>query len=517
MTSTLLVILDGWGHGDNSDHNAIQVARTPIWDTIWTRCPRGLLECSGELVGLPDGQMGNSEVGHMTIGAGRVVLQDLTRIDQALSDGSFVRRSAVQSLAQLSASHRVHVAGLLSPGGVHSHERQIWALVDYLTQRSAKVSVHAFLDGRDTPPKSAGGSLKKFEEKLAKHPNASIASICGRYYAMDRDERWSRTKDTYEMLVGQREALHHADSIKALDAAYACGETDEFVRPRRTSSFQPVQDGDVFLFMNFRADRARQLSQPFVIRDFNHFECTKRPELAGFFTLTPYGSLNSSDDLASRVEVLFEHELVRNSLGECIANKGLNQLRIAESEKSAHVTYFFSGGSEELFNNETRRIVDSQPVSTYDLCPRMSADAVATEVVRSVQSDNYGLIVCNLANADMVGHTGNFDAAVRAVECIDECLGKILDSCKTTRSHCFITADHGNVECMYNTDSKQSHTAHTRNPVPFVYVGPLELTLSSHGALSDIAPTILDVMGLPIADEMTGRSLATKSQNGPTA
>lgn len=516
LTSTLLVILDGWGHGDASDHNAIHVANTPNWDSVWTRCPHGLLECSGELVGLPHGQMGNSEVGHMTIGSGRIVPQDLTRIDKALADGSFARRSAVQDLANLASSRRVHVAGLLSPGGVHSHERQIWTLVEYLTQCSAKVSVHAFLDGRDTPPKSAEQSLSSFEEKLAKQPLASIASICGRYYAMDRDERWSRTKSTYEMLVGHGATHIYTDSIEALHAAYNRDETDEFVEPTRTHAFHPVQDGDVFLFMNFRADRARQLAQSFVSRDFVGFERTGRPALTGFFTLTPYGGFSSSDDSASTVQVLFEHEHVRNSLGECISNNGLSQLRIAESEKSAHVTYFFSGGSEELFNKETRKIVDSQPVSTYDLCPRMSADAVAAEVSQSVHSKNYDLIVCNLANADMVGHTGNFGAALQAVECVDECLGVILQACAETKSHCFVTADHGNVECMYNTDSGQSHTAHTRNHVPFVYDGPADLTLDSKGTLADIAPTILDVMGLPIAPEMTGRSLATKAKNVPS-
>lgn len=511
------MILDGWGHGEISDHNAIHVANTPNWDRVWTKCPHGLLECSGELVGLPYGQMGNSEVGHMTIGAGRTVPQDLTRIDEALSDGSFTRLSAVQDLAKLASSRRVHVAGLLSPGGVHSHERQIWELVDYLTQCSAKISLHAFLDGRDTPPKSAAMSLKNFEEKLSKYPQASIASITGRYFAMDRDERWIRTKSTYEMLVGKEAGLAYSDSIEAINAAYDRDETDEFVKPTRTHAFQPVQDGDVFLFMNFRADRARQLVQSFVNDDFSGFERSKRPAPAGFFTLTPYGKFNSVKDSATRVQVLFEHEHVRNSLGECIANRGLSQLRIAESEKSAHVTYFFSGGSEELFSNESRTIIDSQPVSTYDLCPRMSADAIVDEVTKSVRSSNCDFIVCNLANADMVGHTGNFGAALQAVGCVDECIGEMLEACAATKSHCFLTADHGNVECMYNEESGQSHTAHTRNLVPLVYAGPTDLILDYKGSLADIAPTILDVMGLPIAVEMTGKSLATKVKNAQSA
>ena len=457
--------------------------------------------------------MGNSEVGHMTIGAGRVVHQDLTRIDAALADGSFARLAAVKELAQASPSQRVHVAGLLSPGGVHSHERHIWSFVDYLTKCSAKVSVHAFLDGRDTPPKSALNSLQTLEAKLKGQPHASIASICGRYYAMDRDERWERTKCAFDMLVGHGDTHRETDSIAALQAAYERGESDEFVQPTRTNAYQPIQDGDVFLFMNFRADRARQLCKSFVVGDFEGFERKESPVLSRFFSLTPYGVPVSSRAPNVKVRVLFEHENVRDSLGECIASRDLNQLRIAESEKSAHVTYFFSGGSDVRFKNETRTIIDSPQVSTYDLCPRMSADAVTDEVARCVRSNNYGLIVCNLANADMVGHTGDFKAAVQAVECIDECLSKILAACASTRSHCFVTADHGNVECMYNTDSAQSHTAHTNNLVPLVYVGPENIELAERGSLADIAPTILNVMKLPIADQMKGRSLATRRRD----
>ena len=505
------MILDGWGHGDNSPHNAIFVAETPTWDRLWSNSPRGLLECSGESVGLPAGQMGNSEVGHMTIGAGRIVRQDLTRIDIALTDGSFSRRSAIQDLLQISSSRRVHVAGLLSPGGVHSHERHIYSIVDYLSEHSARVSVHAFLDGRDTPPKSALSSLQRLEKKLGQRPLASVASICGRYYAMDRDERWDRTKCAFDMLVGDGDADQRSDSLEALRAAYERGESDEFVLPTKTDSFQPVQDGDVFILMNFRADRARQLYQSFVDREFKSFERNKRPILSCFFSLTPYGSVSGVLDLPRKV--MFEHEHVRDSLGECIASNDLKQLRIAESEKSAHVTYFFSGGTDEHFANETRKIIDSQPVATYDLCPRMSAEEITKELVESVLSDDYGLIVCNIANADMVGHTGDFNAAIEAVQCIDECLGKILEACKSTNAHCFVTADHGNVECMFNTDSEQSHTAHTGNLVPLVYVGPDDIKLSDKGSLADIAPTILDVMGVPIAHQMTGRSLVIKRRD----
>ena len=511
LTTTLLVILDGWGHGDNSPDNAIFVAETPTWDRLWSNSPRGLLECSGESVGLPEGQMGNSEVGHMTIGAGRIVQQDLTRIDIALTDGSFSQRPAIQDLVQNSSSQRVHVAGLLSPGGVHSHERHFYSILDFLSQHSATVSVHAFLDGRDTPPKSALSSLQRLEEKLAEKPLANVASICGRYYAMDRDERWDRTKCAFDMLVGDGDADQAKDSLAALNAAYERGESDEFVRPTQTDAFQPVEDGDVFLLMNFRADRARQLYQSFVDGEFKSFERNRRPILSCFYSMTPYGSLTGVLDLPRKV--LFEHEHVRDSLGECIASNDLKQLRIAESEKSAHVTYFFSGGTNEHFVNETRKIIDSQPVATYDLCPRMSVEEITKELVVSVRSNDYGLIVCNIANADMVGHTGDFNAAIEAVECIDECLGKILEACKSMKAHCFVTADHGNVECMYNSDSGQSHTAHTGNLVPLVYSGPEDLELSDRGSLADIAPTILDVMGLPIAHRMTGRNLAIKRRD----
>lgn len=512
MTSTLLVILDGWGHGEANPHNAIHVAKTPTWDRIWSGHPHGLLECSGEAVGLPKGQMGNSEVGHMSIGAGRIVHQDLTRIDAALADSSFAQLETIRELSELAATRRVHIAGLLSPGGVHSHERQIWALVDYLSEISAGVSIHAFLDGRDTPPKSASVSLQQLEERLNGRAHVNVASICGRYYAMDRDERWDRTQRAYNMLLGDEESFSFEKSTSALEAAYARGETDEFVQPTCTNSFQPVRDGDVFLFMNFRADRARQLSQSFVVRNFNGFQRLRRPKLSRFYTLTAYGLPPSTSD-SLLLRALFEPERVRNSLGECIARNKLQQLRIAESEKYAHVTYFFSGGSEKPFSYEKRRIIDSPPVTTYDLCPRMSADAVAMEVSQGVLSGDYGFIVCNFANADMVGHTGNFAAAIEAVECIDECLEKILDACAETQSHCFVTADHGNAECMYNSDTKQFHTAHTNNLVPFVYVGPDVVDLANRGSLADIAPTILDVMGMPNEDQMTGKSLVVKLQH----
>ena len=505
-----MIVLDGWGHGKPSPYNAIHVAKTPVWDHYWTNCPRALLSCSGEDVGLPAGQMGNSEVGHLTIGAGRVVDQDLSRIDKSIADRSFFNNRVLKRTSSLSKDHRVHVLGLLSPGGVHSHENQIWSLVEFLAESSVPVSLHAFLDGRDSPPKSAGSSLEFFESKLAKHPNAEIASICGRYYAMDRDARWDRTRVAYEMLVGSSSPFCARNSLEALEEAYERGESDEFVRPTRTRDFRPVRDGDAVIFMNFRADRARQLSRAFVIDEFCEFDRSARPQLSQFVTLTPYAKDISSENSSIEVLTLLERQRVRNSFGECIANSQLSQLRIAESEKSAHVTYFFSGGTEQPFANESRRILPSPQIPTYDLQPSMSAESVTSEVVNSVLKNKYSVVICNFANGDMVGHTGNLNAAVDAVECLDDCLGRILDACKATGSNCFVTADHGNVENMYNRNSQQPDTAHTTNLVPFVYVGPTDVQLADEGSLADVAPTMLDIMNLAIPAEMTGKSLAIK-------
>lgn len=507
MIRSVLVILDGWGHGEPSPFNAIHVANTPIWDHYWQHSPSSLLECSGTCVGLPAGQMGNSEVGHMAMGAGRTVYQDLTRIDRAIEDGSFVKNQYLRALNELRDSQRIHVLGLLSPGGIHSHENQICALIEYLSSQNHKLSVHAFLDGRDTPPRSASTSIKRVEQLLADLEQPGIASITGRYYAMDRDQRWDRTQRTYEMLTGSESTLVAENAMVALDNAYQRSENDEFVQPTRTMGFQPIRDDDVVIFMNFRADRARQLSTALVQTEFDCFPRNPRVHLSTFLSLTRYSREINDEKHPCTVKTLFPTQEVENSLGEYLAKNNLTQLRLAESEKYAHVTYFFSGGREKPFAGESRKIIASPAVATYDLQPEMSAPEVTQSLNEAIQSKQFNLIVCNFANGDMVGHTGVLDASIKAVECIDKCLKTILNTCNENDTQCFITADHGNVEDLYNAHDDQPNTAHTTNLVPFLYVGPKSIKLQPTGTLTDVAPTILSVSGYPIPTEMTGTSL----------
>ena len=492
---TLLVILDGWGHSAPSPHNAISVAHTPVWDRLLEECPHSLLRCDGEAVGLPAGQMGNSEVGHMHIGGGRVVYQDLTRINQAFRDSSQEVLTLSEELMR-AAEHgaRVHLFGLLSPGGVHSHETHFDHVVD-LCERAGiqNTFVHAFLDGRDTPPRSAMASIEA---------NSAVTSLMGRYYAMDRDNRWERTKRAYDLLVSG-ECEFQADTPGAgLEDAYARDESDEFVRPTRIKGFEKVVDGDLIIFMNFRADRARQLTRAFTEPSFSFFERSHRPQLRGFLTLTRY-----ADDI--KATPIFDREDLTNTLGQVVADAGLTQLRIAETEKYAHVTYFFSGGREEAFSGEKRILVPSPKVATYDLQPEMSAHEVTDRLVAEIAANETDFIVCNFANADMVGHTGQFEASVKAVECIDQCLGRIGKALGEVRGQMLITSDHGNIETMLDTDSSQAHTAHTRSPVPLVYLGPRQLRLQS-GSLVDLAPTLLELMSLPKPSEMGGMSLVRR-------
>lgn len=444
------------------------------------------------------------------MGAGRVVDQDFTRINKAIGDGSFENSPVIRDLLEHLGSRRVHVLGLYSPGGVHSHAQQINFLIDLLLKTTSNVSVHCFLDGRDTPPQSARESLELLEELLRTKNESGIASISGRFYAMDRDQRWERTSLAFDMLTRRIVDTYDDTAIAALERSYASNETDEFVKPSRTKHFVPIMDNDVVIFMNFRADRARQLSSAFVFDKFDHFDRTNRPRLSEFITLTPYSrEINSSQHLIP-VKTVFPMPSVSNSLGEYFAELGLHQLRIAESEKYAHVTYFFSGGREHPFSNETRKIIASPNVKTYDLKPEMSAKQVTDSVITAIESGGYELIVCNYANGDMVGHTGVFNAAVKAVECLDACLGRIFRVSKSTSAHCFITADHGNVEHLYDTSTEQPNTAHTNNPVPFLYVGPNSLKFRSRGALADIAPTILEVLQLTTPPQMTGDSLLVR-------
>ncbi len=502
----VLIILDGWGYREDPKWNAIVAARKPAWDRLWTY-PHALINASERAVGLPDKQMGNSEVGHLNIGAGRVVYQEYTRINHAIETGEFFTNAALtESVDAATKSNRaVHILGLLSPGGVHSHESQIHAMAELAAKRGAKkLYVHAFLDGRDTPPRSAAASLAAIERKFSALGVGRVASICGRYYAMDRDKRWERVKRAYDLLTLAR-AEHVAPSaMAALEEAYQRGENDEFVKPTAIAATNeaPVRiaDGDTVIFMNFRADRARQLTSAFVDPDFQGFERAVTPKLAAFVTLTEYQA-------KFKVRVAFAPERLTNMFGAYIAERGMHQLRIAETEKYAHVTFFFNGGVETPYPNEDRILVPSpQDVATYDLKPEMSAPQLAEDIVQAIRGGKYQVIISNFANADMVGHTGNFDAAVKAIEAVDAALGRILDATLAAGGEMLITADHGNAEEMYDPVTGQMHTAHTTNPVPLIYVGR-PAVMAPTGALADIAPTMLHLMGLPIPKEMTGHVL----------
>ena len=503
MATTLLVVLDGWGHTEEVRHNAIHAAHTPNWDRWWRTAPGALLSAAGTDVGLPAGQMGNSEVGHMHLGAGRVIRQELSRLSHAVDDGSFANNQAIRAAVERSAGSALHVMGLVSPGGVHSHEDHIGALMELAVNAGVTVHLHAFLDGRDTPPKSAAASLARFESRF----EGCMASICGRYYAMDRDDRWDRTEAAFNMLTRAAADHRFGDAATALEAAYARGETDEFVSPTLVYPADrapaTISDGDVVAFMNFRADRARQLTRAFVDPDFQGFRRGQAPALADFMMLTRY-----ADDIDA--SCAFAPQMPANTFGEHLAKLGKRQLRIAETEKYAHVTFFFSGGRERPFAGEDRILVPSPKVATYDLQPEMHAREVARRVVDAIDEDQYDAIICNFANADMVAHTGVFDAAVVAIETLDACLGTIAAALKKRGGQCLVTADHGNAECM--RDGDQPHTAHTSGPVPLLYLGPASLQLQSGGTLCDVAPTLLALMDLPQPREMTGRPLFAREQ-----
>jgi len=498
----LLLILDGWGHREARDNNAIALAKAPNWQRLLDECPHTLVQTHGHYVGLPDEQMGNSEVGHMNIGAGRIVYQDLTRIDAAIADHSFFQNAALLT-ACAAAKHTatLHVFGLLSPGGVHSHEEHIFALLELAKRENVpRVAVHAFLDGRDTPPQSARASLEKLQARCDKLGNAHIATVSGRYYAMDRDKRWERVKLAYDA-IAEAIAPFHADSaVVALADAYSRGETDEFVKPTLIGNGAKIVDGDAILYMNFRADRARQLTQAFVDPQFSGFPRPRSIRFSAFVSLTQY-----SEDLAVTA-VAYPPQSLHNSLGEYLASLGLDQLRIAETEKYAHVTFFFSGGREEPYVGEERILVPSPKVATYDLQPEMSCPEVTDKLVAAIESARYDFIVCNLANADMVGHSGKLDAAIKAVEAVDVALGRLTQAIRSVGGEMLISADHGNLEMM-RADDGQPHTQHTVGPVPLVYIG--RKARLEPGALRDLAPTVLALMGLPQPAEMTGHSLVT--------
>jgi 2,3-bisphosphoglycerate-independent phosphoglycerate mutase len=509
-TPTVLIVLDGWGHREETRDNAIANADTPVWDRLWSEAPHTLISGSGLDVGLPAGQMGNSEVGHMSLGSGRVVYQNITRIDQAISDGSFESNEAYTDAIDkaVAAGGAVHVFGLLSPGGVHSHEDQIFAGIRLAAARGARrIYLHAFLDGRDTPPRSAGPSLERADALFSELGCGRTATLCGRYYAMDRDNRWERVEQAYRMLtegVTQHTATSASDALRA---AYERGENDEFVLPTliraEDQEAAPVARGDVVLFMNFRADRARELTRAFVESDFDGFERRLCPELSAFVMTTQYAA-----DIDA--PCAFPPQALDNVLGDYLASQGKTQLRIAETEKYAHVTFFFSGGREELFPGEDRKLIPSPDVATYDLKPEMSAPEVTDDLIEAIHSGKYDLIVCNYANGDMVGHTGVYPAAVKAVEALDQCLGRVEQALLECGGQALVTADHGNCEQMIDYETGQQHTQHTTELVPLVYIGPRHLQLTpSGGILADIAPTLLGLMDLEQPEEMTGTNLAS--------
>jgi 2,3-bisphosphoglycerate-independent phosphoglycerate mutase len=504
MSTRTLIILDGIGLRQEADANAFAAARTPTLDSLFEQYPHSRIATSGLAVGLPEGQMGNSEVGHMNLGAGRVVYQNFTRINKAIADGEFAGNPALVTLVD-GARRRggaVHLLGLLSAGGVHSHSEQIIAACRVLAARGIeRFYVHAFLDGRDTPPKSAQGDIAELEAELARLGRGRIVSLIGRYYAMDRDNRWERIEAAHGLIVDGRAEYRAGNAEQALTAAYARGESDEFVKATAVGESVAVAAEDALICMNFRPDRARELCQALVDPGFDAFERSQVIAKQRLLTLTRY-----SDRLDG--PCAFPPVALANSLGEYLAGLGKTQLRIAETEKYAHVTFFFNGGREQPFAGEERILIASPNVASYDLQPEMSAPELTDCLVEAIQSKAFELIVCNYANGDMVGHTGSFAAAVQAVEVLDRCLAQVVEASLASGGECLITADHGNVEQMCDARSGQAHTAHTLNPVPLILVservGQFRL---ADGRLCDIAPTLLQLMELPLPAEMDGASL----------
>lgn len=494
----ILLILDGFGHRTEGDDNAILLANTPNLDRFKQHYAYGTIDASERMVGLPDGQFGNSEVGHLNIGAGRVVPQDITRIDMAIEDGIFPANPALTT-AWAVPNKTVHLLGLLSDGGVHSHINHFFAVLDAAVAAGMhKIVVHPFLDGRDTPPQSATPFLRRLQDYANMHPQVITGSVSGRFYAMDRDNRWERVEAAYNALFGEA-PFQAASPSDALQAAYARGENDEFVQPTLTHPHGAIQDGDAVLFLNFRADRARELTQALTWPHFDGFRRRHQAHLGYFASITRYGEAYSTP-------VLFAAQSINNGFGEFLSAHGLTQLRIAETEKYPHVTYFFSGGREEPYPGEERILVPSPKVTTYDLQPQMSAAAVAEHIVNSIQHHRHDIIICNLANGDMVGHTGVLAAAIRAVEALDDCVGTIVDAALAVGGEVLISADHGNCERMYDALSGQAHTQHTTDPVPFLYIGR-PAHIMPGGALKDIAPSLLAMLGMNAPAEMTGHSL----------
>ncbi|PSW04909.1 2,3-bisphosphoglycerate-independent phosphoglycerate mutase [Photobacterium lipolyticum] len=501
-----LVILDGWGYREDNQNNAIANAHTPVMDALIANEANTLISASGLDVGLPDGQMGNSEVGHTNIGAGRVVYQDLTRITKSIADGDFFENEALANAMDkaIQAGKAVHIMGLMSPGGVHSHEDHIAAAIEMAAKRGAeKIYLHCFLDGRDTPPRSAQASLERFDALFAKLGKGRTASLIGRYYAMDRDNNWDRVEVAYNLLTAAKAEFTVDSAVAGLTAAYTRDENDEFVKATEIRAegqeVAIMADGDAVIFMNYRADRAREITRAFEA-DFTSFERAQTPALADFVMLTQYAS-------NINLPAAFPPANLENTLGEWLSKQGKKQLRISETEKYAHVTFFFNGGVEDEFDGETRSLVASPKVATYDLQPEMSSPELTEKLVAAIKSGEFDTIICNYPNGDMVGHTGVYDAAVKACEALDSCIGQVVEAIKSVDGQLLITADHGNAEMMINPETGGIHTAHTNLPVPLIYVGSKDLTLKDGGKLSDLAPTMLSLSDIEIPAEMTGQVL----------
>ena len=504
----VLLVLDGWGIREDPAYNAIAMARTPVYDALLRRYPHAKLVASGEAVGLPAGQMGNSEVGHTNMGAGRIVYQDLTRIDKSIRDGEIF---GIPSLAQAMDRCRdgrqaLHFIGLLSDGGVHSSQDHLHALIGMAAKRGvSRIFVHAIMDGRDTSPTGGTGYLARLEDAMRTAGAGRVASVIGRYYAMDRDKRWERTKLGYDLMVNGFAESTATAPIPAVQASYAAGVSDEFIRPivivdADGTPVGPVRDGDSVIFFNFRADRARQLTRALALDNFDGFERTARPRLH-YTTMTVY-------DRTFDFPVVFTPQTFTGNLADVLAANNQANLRLAETEKYAHVTYFFNCGREEPSLGEDRILIPSQKVATYDLMPAMSAPGIAEALIGDINGGRHGVVICNFANADMVGHSGDLRATIAAVETIDVCLGKIINALKAAGGAAIVTADHGNAEQMWDAALGGPHTAHTSNPVPVILCDESKVGRRlADGSLRDVAPTMLELLGLPLAPEMTGRSL----------
>lgn len=499
----VLLIMDGWGYRPSMPDNAVANANTPVLDQLCKDYPNDLISASGLDVGLPNGQMGNSEVGHTNIGAGRTVYQNLTKVTKSIMDGDFFENAVfVEAVDKAIATGKaVHIMGLASPGGVHSHDEHILAAIELAAKRGAKkILVHAFLDGRDTPPRSAASTLAKYEAKYKELGAGRTATLVGRYFVMDRDNRWERVEEAYQLLT-EAKATHSAESaLIGLDDAYARNENDEFVQATVIGEKAPIEDGDAVLFLNFRADRAREISYAFIDNNFSGFKRAVTPNV-NFATLTEYAA-----DITA--PAAYPSDALSNTLGEWLADHGKTQLRISETEKYAHVTFFFNGGIEDEFKGEDRILIKSPAVATYDMQPEMSSAELTEKLVTAIKSTKYDVIICNYPNGDMVGHTGVYEAAVKACEAVDSCIGEVIVALKEVNGECLITADHGNAEQMIDPDTGGVHTAHTNLPVPFIYVGR-EATMAKDGRLCDIAPTMLTLMDMEIPAEMTGTPLVT--------